>query len=135
VRIAFDIVQRLFSMFPQGGPGIALILLRLAVAGTFLFKFWTRFGAVVPSWILFGVVVISMALVVGIFTPIICGLICLAELYYLVQAGTAGTIVNASAILNAAAVALLGPGAYSIDAWLYERRVVAVPPRKVPENR
>jgi len=128
-------MQRLFSMFPQGGPGIALILLRLSVAGIFLWKFWTRFGAIVPTWILFGVVVVSLSLGLGLFTPIVCTLICLAETYYLVHAGMGGVILNASAILNAAALALLGPGAYSIDAWLYGRRVVLVPPRKVSENR
>jgi hypothetical protein len=128
-------VQRLFSMFPQGGPGFALILLRLTVAGTFLFKFWMRFGSVAPTFILFAVVVLSMALVVGIFTPIICGLICLAEIYCLVRTSTPGAVVNVSAILNAVALALLGPGAYSVDAWLYGRRVVIVPPRKVSENR
>jgi hypothetical protein len=130
-----DRVQRLFSMFPQGGPGLALILLRLTVAGTFLIEFWTRFGAVVPTYILFGVVVVALSLGIGIFTPIICVLICAAESYYVVLAGTAVAIVKLSAILNAAALALLGPGAYSIDAWLYGRRVVVVPPRKVPENR
>jgi len=130
-----DRVQRLFSMFPQGAPGLALILLRLTVAGTVLFKFWTRLGAIVPTYILFGVVVLALSVGVGIFTPITCVVICVAESYYMVRAGTAGVIMNLSAILNAVALALLGPGAYSIDAWLYGRRVVVVPPRKVQENR
>ena len=127
-------MQRLFSMFPQGGPGLALILLRLAVAGMFLFRFWSRFGAIVPTWVLFGVLVIALSLSVGIFTPVVCVLICLAEFFNLAQAGTAGAIVNVSAMLNAAALALLGPGAYSIDAWRYGRRVVVVPPRNVREK-
>jgi hypothetical protein len=122
-------------MFPQGGPGIALILLRLTVAGTFVFKFWIRFGGILPTWMLFVVVVVALSLGIGIFTPIICMLVCLPEFYGLVQAGTAGAIANASAILNAGALALLGPGAYSIDARLYGRRVVVMPPRKAPENR
>jgi hypothetical protein len=130
-----DRMQRLFSMFPQGGPGLGLILLRLTVAGTFLFKFWTRSGALVPTYILFGVVVAALSLGIGIFTPIICALICVVESCYVVQAGTAGAIVNLSGILNAVALALLGPGAYSIDAWLYGRRVVVVPPRNAQENR
>src|SRR3974390_1302904 len=120
-------------MFPQGGPGIALILLRLTVAGTFLFKLWARFGDMVPTYISFAMVVVAFAMGLGIFTPIICVLVSLAEFYDLLQGGTTGAIVNLAAILNAVALALLGPGAYSVDAWLYGRRVVVVPPRNAQE--
>jgi hypothetical protein len=32
-------------------------------------------------------------------------------------------------VLDAVALALLGPGAYSLDAWLFGRRVTVLPPR------
>ena len=83
-------MQRLFSMFPQGGPGIALILLRLSVAGIFLFQFWTRFGALLPGWILFVVGIVALSLVAGLFTPILCVLVCLAEIYNLMHANAGG---------------------------------------------
>jgi hypothetical protein len=39
-------------------------------------------------------------------------------------------LILASLLLNSAALALLGPGAYSVDARLFGRRVLVVPPRR-----
>jgi uncharacterized membrane protein YphA (DoxX/SURF4 family) len=121
-------MQRLFSMFPQGGPGIALLLLRVSVAGITVFRLWTHYGALGPYWVLLGVVVLALALCVGVLTPIVSVLICLVAVFSMVQ-GHGDVLVDISIILNAVALALLGPGAYSVDAWLYGRRVVVVPAR------
>ena len=39
-------------------------------------------------------------------------------------------MIFASVTLTSAALALLGPGAYSVDARLFGRRLLVVPPRK-----
>jgi uncharacterized membrane protein YphA (DoxX/SURF4 family) len=122
-------MQRLFSMFPQGGPGVALLLLRVSVAGITVFRLWTHYGALGPYWVLLGVVVLALALCVGVLTPILSVLICLVAVFSIVQ-GHSEVPVDVSTILNAIALALLGPGAYSLDAWLYGRRVVVVPARE-----
>jgi hypothetical protein len=122
-------MQRLFSMFPQGGPGIALLLLRVSVAGITVFRLWTHYGALGPYWVLLGVVVLALALCVGVLTPIVSVLICLVAVLSIVQ-GHSDVLVDVSTILNGLALALLGPGAYAVDAWLYGRRVVVVPARE-----
>jgi len=121
-------MQRLFSMFPQGGPGIALFILRVSVAGITVFRLWTHYGALGPYWVLWGVVVLALALSVGVLTPILSVLVCLVAVFSIVQ-GHSDALVDVSTILNAMALALLGPGAYSLDAWLYGRRVVVVSAR------
>ena len=75
-------VQRLFSMFPSGPPGIALLLLRVSVAFPVLLHCYARRDA--------------MAVMV------------LAVFFLL-------------------ALMLLGPGAYSLDAMRFGRRVVVLP--------
>jgi uncharacterized membrane protein YphA (DoxX/SURF4 family) len=126
-------MQRLFSMFPQGGPGIALLLLRVSVAGITVFRLWRHYGALGPYWVLWGAAVLALALCVGVLTPIVSALICLVAVFSIVQ-GHSDALVDVSTILNAIALALLGPGAYSVDAWLYGRRVVVVPARERPSK-
>jgi uncharacterized membrane protein YphA (DoxX/SURF4 family) len=76
-----------------------------------------------------GVVVpLCACLCVGFLTPI--GAI-LAVLFHVLawsspSIGSAGT--TAIALLDALALAMLGPGAYSIDAYRFGRRVVVLPP-------
>jgi uncharacterized membrane protein YphA (DoxX/SURF4 family) len=119
-------MQRLFSMFPQGGPGLALLLLRVSVAGITVFRFWAHYRALAPHWLLLGIIVLAVALCVGFLTPILSVLICLVSVFSIAQGGS-DAAVDVSTILNAIALALLGPGAYAVDAWLYGRRVVIVP--------
>lgn len=37
-------------MFPQGGPRIALLLIRASFAVVFLVNVWMHFGASIPHW-------------------------------------------------------------------------------------
>jgi uncharacterized membrane protein YphA (DoxX/SURF4 family) len=113
-------------MFPQGLPGIALVLLRVSVALTVLHHVYVR-QETLPAWLLATLLLLAAMLVVGFLTPI------LALLALAVQLITApglalpnGVVVTAS-ILNALALALLGPGAYSLDALRFGRRVVDLP--------
>lgn len=127
-------MQRLFSMFPQGGPGIALLLLRFSVTGVFLFRFWAHLASTVPQWIFFVVCLFSLSLCVGLFTPLLAVLVCLIGIYSLIHTGVGTALINLCATLDAGALALLGPGAYSVDALLYGRRVVVVPASKPPQR-
>jgi len=115
-------------MFPQGGPGAALLLLRIAVALTLVATTVHHSG--LYSLISAGGLLISLSLIVGFLTPlmsVIAGAFSVASGLLVHQVDA---LIFALAILDATALALLGPGAYSLDSRLYGRSVTVVPPRK-----
>jgi hypothetical protein len=119
-------MQRLFSMFPSGAPGIALVLLRLSVAMTVLLVGYARRDQLAVV-LLATLLVLATGLIIGFITPI------LAILAMAVQfAGSSGftiphTAFAAISLIDALALALLGPGVYSIDAVRFGRRLVELP--------
>jgi hypothetical protein len=122
-----DTVQRLFSMFPVGLPGLALLLLRSSVAIAVLLEDYGH-RQELPGWTQGAAILLSVALCAGYLTPIVAllalvfhGLIWSG---FSIDSGTMAVIVS----LNAIALALLGPGAYSVDSYLFGRRVVVLPP-------
>jgi hypothetical protein len=125
-------VQRLFSMFPQGGPGAALLLFRVSVAAMF-FIYSPHASGALPSHLLFaaGLLIIAL-LVIGFLTPISSVAICLFAIAGLLPPRHE-IFPHVLLICYAASLAVLGPGAYSIDARLFGRRVLVVRPRKGPD--
>jgi uncharacterized membrane protein YphA (DoxX/SURF4 family) len=77
----------------------------------------------------------SLLLCLGMLTPIVSIIACAFELTTLFA--TAHTDVRFVALLslNAVAIALLGPGAYSLDARLFGRREIVFPPSGKDEHR
>jgi hypothetical protein len=117
-------------MFPAGLPGIGLLLLRASVAIALLADDYTHRQAL-SGWEQAVALLISVALSLGILTPI-------AALTTLVFHGLIGwrlgvdsTLVAAIVCLNATALTLLGPGAYSVDSYRFGRRVVVLPPNRL----
>jgi hypothetical protein len=115
-------MQRLFATFPTAGPGIALLLLRLSVAAAVLIEQRTMTGSVAVDSIRVG---LALGVAIGWFTPILAALCCLFHLAALVTDPSGFTTAILS--LDAAALTLMGPGAYSIDARLFGRRVLVAP--------
>lgn len=123
-------MQRLFSMFPQGAPGTALVLLRSSVIVMFFILLINRLSGS-PSNVLFPLagLVISAFIAMGLFTPVASSLACLSAIAILMIDLRSDTLIVVSLILNSAALGLLGPGGYSLDALLFGRRVLVVPAR------
>jgi uncharacterized membrane protein YphA (DoxX/SURF4 family) len=118
-------------MFPPGGPGIGLLVLRISVGAIFVLIVAnkTDFSSIHPLFV--GALVVAVCLAIGFLTPYLSFIVCV---YALVNAFGASArldiLLLVSLLLSSAALALLGPGAYSIDAQLFGRRVVVVPPRR-----
>jgi hypothetical protein len=116
-------VQRLFSTFPSGLPGLGLLLLRVSVAGGLVLSFsWNQglpFAVVGASWL------ICVALCGGFFTPI-AALMAFALQGALLCLRLLSVDASVVVLFDALALALLGPGAYSLDARRFGRRVLDV---------
>ena len=114
-------------MFPTGLPGLALLLLRASVAVALLAEGYTH-RQDIPSWLEAAALLVSVVLSAGYLTPIV-ALIGLAYHGFVWWAvGPASAVAAAVVSLDTIALALLGPGAYSIDSYLFGRRVVILPP-------
>lgn len=127
-----QILQRLFSTFPGGWPGVGLLLLRLTVGLTTAAGGISYFVGLRTSnsemWIVYLVgIATGFFLIVGFLTPI-------ASIFTAVGnailAFTASPAISASlidAIMVAMALAFLGPGAFSLDAYFFGRREIIIP--------
>jgi hypothetical protein len=105
-------------MFPTGAPGVALLVLRNCIA-------FQLAGSVFPvGWhhVLF-VVLLSM-LCIGLLTPAICGLAVLAIAIQFVDSRDIRNANLALVVLSTLSLAFLGPGAFSVDARIFARRIV-----------
>jgi hypothetical protein len=114
-------------MFPPGWPGVALLLLRVSVAIAVLLEgYGHRQG--LSGWMLGASALLSVCLCAGFLTPIM-AIFALSD-HVLVCSSLSfdGAGMTATALLDALALAMLGPGAYSIDARRFGRRVVVLPP-------
>jgi hypothetical protein len=108
-------MQRLFSMFPSGPPGVALLLLRLSVAFGLFFD--PRWAGTLALALLYGGVAAVLAL--GLLTPLAA-----AAAALLVLSGGGIDVLSGLLLANALSLGLIGPGAYAVDARLFGRRIV-----------
>jgi uncharacterized membrane protein YphA (DoxX/SURF4 family) len=115
-------VQRLFSVFPNAWPGCGLLLLRLA-AGVSLLS-GTVFDAPQPApsaLLRIAEGIVGALLVVGLWTPAAAMGLILIHLWCAASVASAGGIAVINLFLGLS-LAMLGPGAWSVDARLYGRK-------------
>jgi hypothetical protein len=116
-------MQRLFGTFPNRGAGLALLILRLAVAAVLVSG--ARFCPGPEAEVLLVLSRIAAILImVGWYTPLAAVSAALVSLCSFWVCRELGLNVLMIAIL--VAIGLLGAGAYSIDARLYGRRRLVV---------
>ena len=125
-------MRRLYSTFAGGWPGIGLILMRLVVgfalvssAGSALLR-----SPAIPVTVL-SVLLVAAAilLIIGLFSPIVGTLVALIETCRLVTIPEDRLVYLLVATFGAA-LAMLGPGLWSIDARLFGWKRIEPSPRK-----
>jgi putative oxidoreductase len=126
-------VQRLFSTFADGWPGVGLLLLRLLASAELI-----RFGiasireGVPPAPLVLQMVGMGTGvfLLLGLFTPVAGVLAALATVSIAItqlSSNSRGPWITLVPAILAAAVAMIGPGAWSIDARLFGRKHIDLP--------
>lgn len=122
-------MQRLFSMFPSGVAGVALFLLRLLVATTVLVEDSGHWAFVSSPWFAVPLAILAICICLGFLTPytaILCGV---SEIRSLVASGLDNVLSPFTAIMLCIILAMLGPGAYSLDSRIFGRQLLRLPSR------
>jgi putative oxidoreductase len=126
-------LQRLFSMFAGGWPGVGLLLLRLLAGGALVY-----FGIVgaleAPSLTIIVLQIIGIAagilLLIGLWTPLAGALAATVKVWIALSRILSHSgnpwIPILQAVLGVVLV-MVGPGAWSIDARLFGRKRIDFP--------
>jgi uncharacterized membrane protein YphA (DoxX/SURF4 family) len=122
-------VQRLFSTFPNGWPGLGLLLLRLSVGIALICLGVSDLLGTLGEPITVARDLVEAAggvfLLAGLWTPAAGALIAIDELWIALSLYTSprdGYWIHILLAVLTVAVAMLGPGAWSIDARLFGRK-------------
>lgn len=129
-------MRRLYSTFAGGRPGIGLLLMRLVLGSALVVhagsKVWSdpAINTTIMSLFLAG---FGVLLIPGLWTPIAGALVAFLEIWQIVTiAGDHWVSILLATI--GGALAMLGPGLWSIDARLFGWKRVNPPHRKSSPN-
>jgi hypothetical protein len=116
-------LRQLFSTFPTGMSGAGLLLLRTAI-GLVLVSCPHHTDGVVASG--------GVLLLAGLLTPVaglgMAGLLVVSQ--YLAFGRSLPDLSVVLLVTGCLALTLLGPGTWSLDAWLFGRREIVIPRRR-----
>jgi hypothetical protein len=125
-------MQRLFSGFPDGWPGISTLLLRVCAGPLLVYDGVARLhaspqiGPFVRELLTIGA---GVLLLVGLWTPLSGTLAAILQLWVAFEGADQLRAVLLLAAVGAA-LAMLGPGAWSVDAHLFGRKRIDIPNRR-----
>ena len=125
-------MRRLYSTFAGGWPGTGLLLLRLVVGSVLIVPaglvLWVDPPLVttIVSAILFGS---GILLILGLWTPVAGSLVTVVETWKILTVPGDRSLWLLVGTITAA-LAMLGPGLWSIDARLFGWKRVEAPPRQ-----
>ena len=125
-------MHRLFSTFARGWPGVGLLLLRVAAGSSLIGRSILVLGNTptfgTGSFQLF-IATAGLLLIAGLWTPVGAAVMVLLELWRIISrhGDPASNILLCTLAL---AIALLGPGAWSVDARLFGWKRIDIDTRK-----
>lgn len=131
---------QVFSMFPDGWPGAGLLLLRLATGAVLIAQSFAYFGdkrGLGFSGVTLAAIVIAagFSLLIGFLTRFVAfaaATIGVVGVFSWLPGSGVGPLVTPTtaglSVVIAVAVICLGPGALSLDARLFGRREIVIPP-------
>ena len=114
-------VRRLYSSFARGAPGAGLVLLRLAAGAVSLSDAADLFGPGTPATsVALGVLSLAagLLLLLGLWTPLAAAMAATLALWHALTGQPEPALHVLSGLLGGA-LALLGPGGWSVDARLF----------------
>jgi hypothetical protein len=113
-------LRRLFSTFASGGPGAGLLLLRAVAGISLIIRGVTKLQTVPVQSVILPVfaIIIGILLFAGLWTPIAGSLVGALGIWHIMsRPGDPWACIFMATI--GAGLALLGPGAWSVDARLF----------------
>jgi len=120
-------LQRLFTTFADGWPGFGLLLQRLVTGaalvyhGIALAKESHTAGVIVPE---VAGAVLGLFILAGLWTPVAGALVAAVEVWIMFAGNGDAWMAVILAVLGGT-LAMIGPGAWSIDARLFGRKYIA----------
>ena len=125
-------MRRLYSTFAGGWPGMGLLLMRLVIGCVLVLRASLRLWGDPPLNITITAAILLVAgflLMLGLWTPIVGTSVAVIEVWkILTQPGDRWLWLLLGTV--SVALAMLGPGRWSIDARLFGWKRVEAPPRK-----
>jgi putative oxidoreductase len=124
-------LQRLFSTFANGWPGTGLLLQRLLTGAALIHCGIAglgeahHFASIAPQIVGAGA---GILLLVGLWTPVMGTVVAIVEVWIVFSRPGDPWIPIMLAALGAT-LAMIGPGAWSIDALLFGRKRIETPER------
>lgn len=121
-------MQRLFSTFADGWPGGGILLLRLMAGGALIDRGIAAMGGGAYTGLMLEPIGAAAGLLIlgGLWTPVVGVLAGIVEVWIaFTEPGTQPLALMVAAL--GISLAMIGPGAWSIDARLYGRKQILPP--------